>query len=230
MFKQSLFSLVIFVSGCVQIPIDTQPATYPLPKDSSPAALPASHQPVFRYTSVIVNFIGNVTAKKANALTAYIHQEMNKGIRHFTININSNGGETDAGISAYQYLKSLPVHITTHNIGSVQSSATMIYCAGTQRYSLAHSIFMLHGSATTYGGGMSLNTIESLLKLNKMRLKTFTDIFKECSQLSNQTMADYFSSAAAHYLSAVEAKEIGLVNEMGAPPLEKAVFIYTISD
>lgn len=232
--KTILTWLFFLITGCTQIPVEkheenNQPISHNNPVLNT-VAIKVDNSPNRKASTAMINFIGNVTAKKANELTSYIHKEMNNGIKNFIININSPGGETDAGISVYQYLKSLPITITTHNIGSVQSSAAIIYCSGQQRYSLPYSLFMLHGSATTYNGGMSLVTIESLLKLNKMRLQSFTDIFSDCTQISHEKRAHYFSSADTHYFTASEAKEIGLVQQITAPPLTAPLLIYNITD
>ncbi len=222
----------LFINGCtLTLPVTSiETPSHPAVTASIPAA-PAAVAAKQKYPlHAIVNFIGNVTFKKANELNAYIHKEMNNGVKNFTININSNGGETDAGISVYQYLTALPITITTNNIGTAQSAATIIYCSGSRRYALAHSFFMLHGNATTYNGGMSLLTIEGLLKLNKMRLQTFAEIFKSCSHLSAEKSTQYFSSAQAQYFSAEEAQDIGLVQTIAAPPYLTPTLIYNITD
>ncbi len=230
--KKFLLSGFMFINGCtLTLPISgIDTPNHPSTIASAPVAAPALETKVKHPRHAMINFIGNVTMKKANELTSYIHKEMNNGVKNFTININSNGGETDAGISVYQYLKALPISVTTHNIGTAQSAATIIYCSGSQRYALEHSFFMLHGNATTYNGGMSLVTIEGLLKLNKMRQHSFTEIFKHCANLSTQQSEQYFSSAQARYFSATEAKDIGLVNTIAAPPLLNPTLIYNITD
>lgn len=178
----------------------------------------------------VINFVGKVTLKKTNDLTAFIHKQMVDGVKEFIININSSGGDSDAGISAYQYLKQLPISITTYNTGNVQSSAALIYCSGQKRYSLPHSFFMLHGSSTTYSEGMSLSAVEALVKLGKIHLHSFVDIFSECTNVSIAQLESYFSSADSHYFTAAEAKEIGLVQEISAPAFAKALTFYSITD
>lgn len=227
--------LFMVISGCAEMPAENNAMNNPPPMHSPTVQntdpLKTDNAPNRRGSTAMINFIGNVTAKKANDLTSYVHKEMNNGVKHFIININSPGGETDAGISVYQYLKALPITITTHNIGNVQSSAAIIYCSGSQRYSLPYSLFMLHGSSTLYNGGMSLTTIESLSKLNKMRLNAFTDIFSHCTQMNHDKMDGYFSSADAHYFTADEAKAIGLVQHITAPPFTlPPLLIYNITD
>lgn len=181
-------------------------------------------------SQAIINFIGKVTLKKANDLTSFIHKQMQEGVKEFIININSSGGDSDAAISAFQYLKQLPVAITTYNTGNVQSSAALLYCTGTKRYSLPHSFFMLHGSSTSYAEGMSFAEIEALSKLSKIHRQAFVDIFSGCTDVSISKLESYFSSADSQYFTASEAKEMGLVQEIAAPVFAKTATLYNITD
>ncbi len=178
----------------------------------------------------IINFVGKITTKKTNELTAYIHKQMNDGVNDFIITLNSGGGDSDAAIAAYQYLKQLPIAISTYNIGNVQSSAALLYCSGTKRYALPHSFFMLHGSSTTYPESMSLSEVEGLLKLAHIHRQAFVDIVKDCSDVSVSTLEAYFSSADARYLTVTEAQAMGLVQEISAPQFLKNAIFYNITD
>ena len=181
-------------------------------------------------SQAVINFVGKVTQKKTNDLTSYIHKQMNDGVKDFMIVINSGGGDSDASIAAYQYLKQLPVSITTYNIGNVQSSAALLYCSGTKRYALANSFFMLHGSSTTYAEGMSLAKVEALLKLGKIHQQAFVDIFQTCTNLSISLLEKYFSSADSNYFTVTEAQKMGFVQEIAAPQFFKQAILYNITD
>jgi len=61
--------------------------------------------------------------------------------------LNSNGGNVNAGIHCYNMLRSLPVALTTHNVGNVNSIANTIFLAGEKRYVAASASFMFHGVA-----------------------------------------------------------------------------------
>lgn len=181
-------------------------------------------------SQAVINFAGKVTLKKTNDLTSYIHKQMQEGVKDFILNINSSGGDSDAGISAYQYLKQLPISITTYNTGNVQSAAALIYCSGAKRYTLPHSFFMLHGSATTYTESISYVDFAALSKLSKMHRQAFVDIFKTCTTASTSVLEHYFSSSDLQYFTAEEAKELGLAQEISAPEFAKTANFYNITD
>lgn len=75
---------------------------------------------------------------------------------YFTI--SSPGGSVAAGITLYNFLRGLPVELIMHNIGSVDSIATVIFLAASKRYACAHSRFLFHGIAKQFGQGTALST------------------------------------------------------------------------
>lgn len=58
---------------------------------------------------------------------------------------SSSGGDVDAGIALYNFLKSLPVKVVMHNIGSINSIANVVFLAGKERYASKHTSFLFHG-------------------------------------------------------------------------------------
>ena len=225
--------LILLLSfGCADTynitPVENQ--TVYLPTDKTETLLNKSKLTSEKKSQAIINFAGKITSKKTNDLTSYIHKQMQEGVKDFIININSSGGDSDAAIAAYQYLKQLPIAITTYNTGNVQSAAALLYCSGEKRYTLPHSFFMLHGSSTTYPESMSFVEIAALSKLSKIHRLAFVEIFKTCTHASNSVLEHYFSSADSQYFTADEAKEIGLAQEVAAPEFAKTAIFYNITD
>ncbi len=70
-----------------------------------------------------------------------------------------------AGITLYNFLRALPIHIVMHNTGSVDSIATVIFLAAEERYACSHSRFLFHGVAT---GEMPAGT-----RLNRFQTREF---------------------------------------------------------
>jgi ATP-dependent Clp protease protease subunit len=229
-----LGSLPLFIAGCADTynitPVEYQTVYVSSEKTETVVNKKIVNQTTSAKKQVIINFVGKITQKKTNDLTSFIHKQMNEGVNEFIINISSSGGDSDAAISAYQYLKQLPVSITTYNIGNVQSSAALIYCSGQKRYALPYSFFMLHGSSTRYAEGISLTEMEALLKLGKIHWQAFVEIMGTCSNLSKAELERYFSSADEQYLTAEEAKKIDLVDEIAAPQFAKTATLFNITD
>ena len=115
---------------------------------------------------VVVRFFAPVIDATVNALMSAVDQKMKQGTQDFTILISSPGGSVIHGLSAYNYLKGLPVSITTHNFGSVDSIGIVLYCAGSRRLSVPQARFLFHGVNVQFRGEQNLDE-----KLLEERLK-----------------------------------------------------------
>jgi ATP-dependent protease ClpP protease subunit len=58
--------------------------------------------------------------------------------------MSTEGGNMTAGFALYFFLKSLPLPLTTHNIGSVESVGVPIFLAGQKRYACPGTRFLVH--------------------------------------------------------------------------------------
>ncbi|MGI0045964.1 MAG: ATP-dependent Clp protease proteolytic subunit [Nitrosotalea sp.] len=94
--------------------------------------------------SVIIRLNGQINNPSINLLMTTIDNKMKEGVRDFVLLLSSHGGDTAAGLTGYNYLKGLPVKITTCNIGTVSSIAVVLYCAGNRRISVPHAKFLIH--------------------------------------------------------------------------------------
>ncbi len=85
--------------------------------------------------------------------------------------ISSKGGDVKAGITLYNFLKSIPPKITMHNIGAIDSIATVIFAAGDKRYAAPNTTFHFHGvqvnvTAPAQFGISQINEIRSSIIQN----------------------------------------------------------------
>ena len=69
---------------------------------------------------------------------------------------SSTGGSVDAGVALYNYLRSLPIPLVMHNIGSIDSIANVVFLAADQRYATPHSSFLFHGMTWGFAQGAQL--------------------------------------------------------------------------
>lgn len=94
--------------------------------------------------SIIIRLNGSINNPTINLLMTTIDNKMKEGVRDFVLLLSSHGGDTAAGLTGYNYLKGLPVKITTYNIGIVSSIAIVLYCTGERRISVPHAKFLIH--------------------------------------------------------------------------------------
>src|SRR5258708_2867624 len=82
--------------------------------------------------------------------------------------ISSGGGNVFERMSIASFMKTLPVQITTHNIGQTDSIANVIFAAGSKRYANDHASFMFHGVSMHYEKS---DLIESQLEEQYLQVK-----------------------------------------------------------
>ena len=70
---------------------------------------------------------------------------------------SSPGGSVSAGVTLFNYLRSLPVPIVMHNTGSVDSIAAVVFLAADERYANPHASFLLHGVKWGFPQGANLD-------------------------------------------------------------------------
>jgi len=69
----------------------------------------------------------------------------NQNVPEVYLMISTPGGSVMNGMNLYNVLRAMPFHLTTHNVGNVDSIGNAIFLAGVTRYACPHSTFMFHG-------------------------------------------------------------------------------------
>lgn len=166
----------------------------------------------------VIRFLTEVNPNSVGALLQVVDGQYKSGIRRFVILIASPGGDVLSGLMAYNYLKGLPIELTTFNIGNVDSSAGLIYCAGTKRYAVPESRFVIHEVSLTLtaSGPGTLNIALPDLESQMVMLKSQEDTMaKILAATVGKPQADAESKIHAQKsLSADEAKQWGLVQDI----------------
>lgn len=91
-----------------------------------------------------IHFLCPVSTATVGQLQNHCLTALAQGATEINIHISSQGGETTAGFTAYNFLKSLPITIRTHNISNVESIANILFLAGAERFANPLSRFLLH--------------------------------------------------------------------------------------
>jgi len=162
----------------------------------------------------VIKFFAPVIDVTINALMNAIDQKMQQGQRDFTILISSPGGSVFHGLSAYNYLKGLPVEVTTHNFGSVDSIGVVLYCGGAKRLSVPQARFLLHGVSANFPQGASLEEkqLEERLKGLKIDIENIAKVVAANTGKSTEDVMKAMLDRTT--LNPEEAKTWGLVHEI----------------
>lgn len=92
----------------------------------------------------IVHFIGPISHNSVCTIRNLCLQALQSGASEIELHLSTEGGNMTAGFALYFFLKSLPLPLTTHNIGSIESVGVVIFLAGQKRYACPGTRFLVH--------------------------------------------------------------------------------------
>ena len=138
--------------------------------------------------------------------------QMEDSKKDINIYINSPGGSVTAGLAVYDTMQFLTCDVTTYCLGMAASMAAVLLCAGTKgkRFALPNSDIMIHQVSGGAQGAASdvERQVDYMFKLKKRLIKI---IAQHTSKSEEQVRLD---SDRDYYMSAQEAKDYGLVDEV----------------
>ncbi len=159
-------------------------------------------------------FIGTpINDEIASAIVAQLlFLQMDDPKKDIHMYINSPGGVVTGGMAIYDTMNYLSCDVSTYCIGMAASMGTVLLAAGTKgkRYALPNSRIMIHqpsGGATGQASDISIAAKEIIRWREKLN-----DVLAECTgKTSDEIKKD---SDRDFYMSAEEAKDYGLVDEV----------------
>ncbi|MFH0944317.1 MAG: ATP-dependent Clp endopeptidase proteolytic subunit ClpP [Planctomycetota bacterium] len=162
-------------------------------------------------------FIGTpIDDTVANAVIAQLLflQKDNKS-QDINIYINSPGGSVSAGLAIYDTMQFVQCDVATYCIGQNASMAALLLAGGSKgkRHALPNSRVMIHqpwGGAQGTAADIEIQATEIL----KMKAQLNRLLALHSGQQLKKIEAD---ADRDHYMSAAEAKEYGLVDEVVQP-------------
>jgi ATP-dependent Clp protease, protease subunit len=160
-----------------------------------------------------INFHAQVTMQTVQNLMAAISHKLMAGTTEFYFLISTPGGQVMSGLTLYNFLRSLPVPLTMHNVGNVDSIGNAIFVAADTRVACAHSTFMFHGVGVDIQNARfeeknAREVVHSILADQKR----IADILVERTRLTLNQARKLFREAQTK--DAVHARSAGLVTDI----------------
>ena len=164
--------------------------------------------------AAFISFSAEVVPHTIEALLATAANLVNQGFREIVLLLSTPGGSVMHGITAYNVLRGLPVSLTTHNVGNVDSIGTVIFLAGARRYACPQATFMLHGVA--FGTQAPTQFFERNLeeRLDSLRAdqQRISAIYQDRAGINAEQAEQFFLRGAT--INAAEAVQRGIVHEL----------------
>lgn len=184
--------------------------------DGQPPPQPSHPEPPPQIRPVTLVFIGPIQNPAVKNLRTACCNTITSGTKEIQILFSSSGGDVIEVFSLYNFLRALPVKLTLHAIGYVDSIAMVVFLAGEQRLCSPDSTFLFHDFAwgtpaavnltrTQWGdlhGSLERTKIRSQ-ELLKLRTSFKDEDFKRLELFDKSVIQD-----------AVFAKKMGVVQKV----------------
>jgi ATP-dependent Clp protease, protease subunit len=149
----------------------------------------------------------------ANIVTAQLlFLDSSDRTRDINMYINSPGGSVYSGLGVYDTIQYVTPDVATICIGVAASMACVLLGAGTKgkRAALKHSRIMMHQPSGAIGGQASDIEI-TVAEIKKLKGELYEVISQHSGQSIDRIEKDFDRD---HWMTAAEAKEYGLVDEV----------------
>ena len=168
----------------------------------------------------IIFMIGEISyAMATEVIMKMLYLDNLKRGVEISLYINSPGGSVDDTMAIYDTMRFINSPVATYCIGKAQSGAAIVLAAGTEgkRHSLPHAKIMLHqpwGGITGQASDIKIQA-EEILKAKAMINELLSKhTGQPVEKIAEETERD-------KYMSAADAKEYGLIDEVLKEPVLK---------
>jgi ATP-dependent protease ClpP protease subunit len=144
-----------------------------------------------------------------------------------TVNIHSLGGDVDHALAIYDALKEHPATIITKVTGMCASAATIIMMAGKERKMSNNALILIHKCSSFVSGNE--NKLAAELAAQKTINERIVNLYISDNE-DNKTEIESLmekNNGNGKWISASEAKEVGLITDIYNESKKAAVFTKT---
>lgn len=127
--------------------------------------------------------------------------------------INSNGGDAYCGMGFATMVKSSKTPIHTYCVGKAMSAGFMISICGHKRFCYSGSTFLYHQVSHGQGSTKINELNQDIREVNKLE-KRMEKIVMENTKITQEQLDDINNRNLDWYISAAEALELGVVDEI----------------
>lgn len=169
----------------------------------------------------IICLNGAITDEMASVTVAQLlFLEAENPSRPISLYINSPGGVVTAGLAIYDTMQYIAPDVSTFCIGQACSMASLLLAAGTpgQRRALPNARVMVHqpsGGAQGQASDIAIHASEILSLRKRLNLLYVQHTARPIAEVERRMDRD-------HFMSAEEARDFGLVDEVVHPRFNKA--------
>jgi len=180
--------------------------------------------------TIYVNYFDSITDAKTKAFMAVCSDIVAKHKpRTIYFLFSSVGGQVNAGVTLYNFLRSLPVEVVMHNTGSIDSIANVVFLAASKRYAAKHSSFLFHGITWSFqqGAALTFAQLQETVSAFKREEGKIAGIMAERSKLTESEIRELFLQGESKDLQFAIDK--GIIHEVREPVVPKDAPLITVN-
>jgi ATP-dependent Clp protease protease subunit len=164
---------------------------------------------------VVIYFCAPIVHPATTKLRTTLCNAINLQVPSITIFMSSGGGMVEEGMSLYGFIRSLPVGITIHNIGQIDSIALAVYLAGARRLANSDATFLIHDFYFPQPVPIANRhqAADISVGLTGAREK-MVDILKTSTKMTDEQFQSLKFLEETSIQTAVAAKQIGIIHEI----------------
>lgn len=158
----------------------------------------------------IVFLVGEINDYNANIVISQLLYLDSENTDDIYLYINSPGGAITSGMAIYDTMRFIKSNVLTIGLGMCASMAAFLLSSGDKRYALPNAEIMIHqplGGAQGQASDIKI-AAERIIKLKEKLNQILADNTKQpLKKIYKDTERD-------NYLSAIEAKEYGIIDDI----------------
>ncbi|MDF2489026.1 MAG: Clp protease [Pseudomonas sp.] len=168
----------------------------------------------------IIHFTGPINSSTCGNLINTCTRALQQGAERLQVNVATMGGECSYGFTLYNFLRSLPVQVDTHNLGTVESMGNIIFLAGQHRTACTYSKFLFHPFHWTLHGSVDHARMAEYAMSLDYDLRLYAEIVEERTQGAAEALdIPRCLMAYPRILGPREALDSGMIHSIDELPI-----------
>lgn len=177
-----------------------------------------------------IAFFGDVSSESVTAFISQLlelaHADVEAPIEVF---LNTVGGSLPDALAAYDVMRSLPCPVLVIAMGNCASAGLLLLAGGDARLCFPNTRFFYHQVILGVEGFTSPKDMQAVTQCYLEDQESGDRILKQRFRIPAKAWREHFQGSRATFLSADQAKQYGMVQEVLEPPRKPKVTL-TLGD
>src|SRR5690606_35340767 len=172
-------------------------------------------------TTYVLHFTGPINSSTTGQLIDKCTKAVQQEAGELVIKIATMGGDCSYGFALFNFLRSLPIEVHTHNLGTVESMGNILFLAGERRTACSFSKFLFHPFHWTLHGSVDHSRMAEYAMSLDYDLRLYAQIVAERTEGAVEVLdVPRYLMAYPRILGPAEALESGMIHAIDEMPIE----------